>query len=290
MKSIVAVGDNVVDCYLAQGLMFPGGNCLNLAVFARRFGARTAYVGAIGRDPAGQAIANALATEGVIVDRLRTLDGATAYCVIGHRRNGDRVFLKFDLAVSMFEPDAGDLAFARGFDAVHIGQSSGLDAHLGPFAEAARLSYDFSTRRDPAHRAAIAPRCFLASISGGDLGETEASDLVAETVGAGATWCLLTRGEKGALLGSRSGTVAVAAAPAVVVDTLGAGDTFIARTLVGLLRDEDPLMLLDAAARAASDTCGRWGATGHAVPMAVDAGEIPAVDESDVDPPARERA
>ena len=42
MVRIVAVGDNVVDCYMAQGRMFPGGNCLNVSVFARLFGAATA--------------------------------------------------------------------------------------------------------------------------------------------------------------------------------------------------------------------------------------------------------
>ena len=36
---ILAFGDNVVDCYRARHLMFPGGNCVNHAVFARRFGA-----------------------------------------------------------------------------------------------------------------------------------------------------------------------------------------------------------------------------------------------------------
>src|SRR5258705_12173939 len=101
MTSIVAVGDNVVDCYPGLGRMFPGGNCVNVAVFARRAGARTAYVGAVAPDEAGGAIRGALAAEGVATDRLRILPGRTAHCVIGHQE-GDRVFLSFDLGVSMF--------------------------------------------------------------------------------------------------------------------------------------------------------------------------------------------
>ena len=61
MTRIVAVGDNVVDCYHALDQMFPGGNCLNLSLFARRFGATTSYLGAIGQDAAGDAIQKALA-------------------------------------------------------------------------------------------------------------------------------------------------------------------------------------------------------------------------------------
>ncbi len=278
MTRIVAVGDNVVDCYHALDQMFPGGNCLNLSVFARRFGAITSYLGAIGQDAAGDAIQKALAAEGVITERLRVLPGPTAYCVIGHRQ-GDRVFLKFDLGVSMFEPEEEDFAFVETFDAVHIGQSSGLDAHLGRFAKTVRLSYDFSTRRDADHRASIAPLCYLASISGGDLDPSDAKALLRSTLDAGAQWCLVTRGERGAYLGRGDEFYHVSAVTVDAIDTLGAGDTFIARTLVGLLRGENPSEALEAAAQAAAETCTRTGAVGHPAAMAVDAGDIPALED-----------
>jgi len=146
MIKIAAMGDNVVDCYLSLGRMFPGGNCLNVSVFARRFGATTAYIGAVGKDRAGNLILQALEAEGVDISRLRQLDGATAYCIIGHR-DADRVFLSFDLGVSRFEPSEHDLKFLGGFSAVHIGQSSGLDQHVADAARHTLLSYDFSTRR-----------------------------------------------------------------------------------------------------------------------------------------------
>ena len=38
-QASVTFGDNVVDCYEDRGLMFPGGNALNVSVFANRFGA-----------------------------------------------------------------------------------------------------------------------------------------------------------------------------------------------------------------------------------------------------------
>jgi fructoselysine 6-kinase len=279
MVRIVAVGDNVVDCYMAQGRMFPGGNCLNVSVFARRFGAATSYIGAIGRDAAGDAIRGALAAEGVMVDRLRVLDGPTAYCVIGHRK-GDRVFLKFDLGVSMFEPEEADFASIGSFDAVHVGQSSGLDAHLQRIASDVRLSYDFSLRHDESHRQSIAPLTFMASLSAGDLERDDAVALVRQTLSDGAEWCLATRGENGAVLGRGREIFEVAAASVQVVDTLGAGDTFIARTLVGLLREEEPRLLLEAAALAAAETCTRLGAIGHGAPMAVDAGSVPAIEDA----------
>lgn len=278
MIKIAAMGDNVVDCYISKGTMFPGGNCLNLSVFIRRFAGQSAYIGAIGRDEAGSVIAAALQSEGVDLARLRVLDGPTAYCIIGHR-DADRIFIRADLGVSMFTPDDDDFAFLQGFAAVHIGQSSGLDAHLAEAARQTRLSYDFSTRRDAAHRKIVAPFCFLASVSAGDLPRAEALEIAFDLREAGATWVLVTRGGEGALLLGATGLFDVAAAPAVVTDTLGAGDTFIARTLYGLIAGETPDILLQAAANAAAETCRYLGAVGHGAPIAL-SGHVPELQAS----------
>jgi fructoselysine 6-kinase len=273
MVKIAAMGDNVVDCYLARDEMYPGGNCLNVAVHARRFGAQSAYIGAIGKDRAGDLINDALMAEGVDVTRLRRLDDATAYCLIGHR-NADRVFLDFDLGVSTFTPSQEDLAFLSGFDAVHIGQSSGLDAWVGAASRKALLSYDFSTRREPDHRKAIGLHCFLASVSGDGLAEREIKDIASELLESGAKWVLVTRGRAGAVLHSQSAAYSTPAQLIDPVDTLGAGDAFIARTLFGLLEGETPAEVLGHAAKAAAATCGYYGAVGY--PAAIDLGDATA--------------
>ncbi|MCZ8103253.1 MAG: PfkB family carbohydrate kinase, partial [Burkholderiales bacterium] len=65
MVRVVGVGDNDVDCYLADGQMYPGGNCFNVSVFARRCGVEAAYIGAVGNDAAGRLIRHVLESEGV---------------------------------------------------------------------------------------------------------------------------------------------------------------------------------------------------------------------------------
>lgn len=263
---IAAVGDNVVDCYLAQGLMFAGGNTVNVSVFAAQTGATTSYVGAVSGDAAGRHIRSALATENVNISHLRVVDGITAYCIVGHRA-GDRVFITSDLGVSRFELSAADLDFIGGHEVAHIGQSSGFDSALDEVTARTRLSYDFSTRRDDEHLRQVAPLCYLASFSGGDLGEADARQLAQRAVELGAQWALVTRGPQGAILAGAIGTRTSSAVPGGVTDTLGAGDTFIAHALVGLLRGEDPEELLTAAARHAAETCARLGAFGHGVPI-----------------------
>jgi fructoselysine 6-kinase len=204
---------------------------------------------------------------------LRRLDDATAYCLIGHR-NADRVFLDFDLGVSTFTPSQEDLAFLSGFDAVHIGQSSGLDAWVGAASRNALLSYDFSTRREPDHRKAIGLHCFLASVSGDVLAEREIKDIASELLESGAKWVLVTRGRAGAVLHSQSAAYSTPAQLIDPVDTLGAGDAFIARTLFGLLEGETPAEVLGHAAKAAAATCGYYGAVGY--PAAIDLGDATA--------------
>jgi fructoselysine 6-kinase len=58
----------------------------------------------------------------------------------------------------------------------------------------------------------------------------------------------------------------VQAISAKVVDTLGAGDSFIARGIVGLLRGEVPEVLFRVAAYEAARTCGFFGAVGYGTP------------------------
>ncbi|WP_456286875.1 PfkB family carbohydrate kinase [Microbacterium sp. JZ70] len=266
--SIAGFGDNVVDCYASAGTMFPGGNTLNVAAFAARAGARAAYFGQVAEDAAGEHIARSLAAEGVDTTWLRRAAGRTAHCMIGHDAHGDRVFLSFDLGVSRFAPTSDDFDALRGFDAVHVGSSSGLDGHLEAFASRTRLSYDFATTSDAEHMEHVGGFCFLAVHSGGDLDDAAAADLLAASEASGARWSLLTRGTRGAVLshqGRRWTGEARTDRPAV--DTLGAGDSFAARVLVGILRSEDPASLLAAAADVAADTCQRLGAFGPGIPI-----------------------
>lgn len=268
MVRIAAVGDNDVDCYLADGQMYPGGNCFNVSVFARRCGAEAAYVGAVGDDVPGRLIRHVLDSEGVDASRLRVVEGRTAHCVIGHT-GADRHFVSYDLGVSRFVPSRDDVDFVARHDAAHVYQHAGLDEWLGALSSVTRLSYDFSTRREAGHRARVASHCWLASLSATETSSAELAGLVDDMHAAGATWVLATRGADGAVLSGGNARHEVAATPATVVDTLGAGDSFIARVIVGLLRNEPPDALLRAAADEAARTCSYFGAVGYSAPSTV---------------------
>jgi fructoselysine 6-kinase len=267
LTRLCSIGDCLVDCYPQRGAMYPGGNALNVAVGAARSGATSAFVGAVGQDEAGRAVIAALEAEGVLADRLRVLPGPTSHAVV-ELQDGERVFVGHDLGVSELTLDDDDLAYLSGFDLVHTGDCSLLEDELPRLASAGPVSFDFSTRPEE-YCAPLLPHVQVAAFSAGHLDDAAAERLLRDAAEAGPETVLGTRGGAGALL-LLDGTLYQAPPAPVrgeVVDTLGAGDAFIARVLVGLLAEEEPGTLLAAAAEQAAVTVGEFGAFGRAAPL-----------------------
>ena len=260
---ICGVGDNVVDRYPQRGLMYPGGNALNVAVHAARLGADAAYLGVTGTDAAGAHIRAALAAEGVGTERVRAAEGPNAYATVYVEDDGNRVFGACDETVSVFAPDEADLAWLRDFDLVHTGDCSRMEEELGRIAAACPVSFDFSDRRwEYAEPLLTHLSCAVFSRPGAD--DTEASTLVDHARAAGPSLVVVTRGARGALLSYEGTRHHQDVVPVQATDTLGAGDSFIAALLVAL--HDEGRTLADAAGRAAAyaaEVCTLPGAFGH---------------------------
>jgi fructoselysine 6-kinase len=265
----VSLGDNVVDVYPQLGLMFPGGQAVNVAVGMRRHGADSAYIGVVGDDEPGRHIRSVLEQEDVGTTRLRTVRGRTAYAVV-QVRAGERVFTGSDPGVSQFSPDRDDLDLLGTADLGFVSCNSGLDAHLAELAQRCPLAYDFSTRQHPRHLSQVLPHCTAAVLSVGHTSEREVEDLVRWASVRGPRWVIATRGSRGATLFADGVSYTQAALPVQVVDTLGAGDAFAARALFGLVTGQPFEQLMDGAARSAATTCSFPGAFGHGRPITTD--------------------
>lgn len=264
---ILGVGDNVVDRYLQLGLMFPGGQALNVAVAARRAGAEAAYLGALGTDAAGRHVLAALQAEEVDVERLRIVPGANAYGVV-KLDDGDRVFVGSSLGVSRFRLTIEDLAYAATFDIAHSSESSGLELDIPDLAKHVPVSFDFATNREPAYLRELLPHVTVACFSASNLDNEETEAFLRNVVDQGPRVALATRGAADTVLVEGHRVLRQPALPARVVDTLGAGDAFTGRFLVGFINDEDRTATLKQAAKTAAHTCESYGAFGHGCPFA----------------------
>jgi fructoselysine 6-kinase len=261
---LAGVGDNVVDRYRDLGMMFPGGQALNVAVYARRLGLDAAYVGALGDDRAGRHVLQAIRAEGLDYTRVQVVHGPNAFAEVA-LVDGNREFLGGDAGVSKFRLSSADLAFVAQFDLIHSSESSYLEDQLGLLASVAPLSFDFSTRRDGAYLEPILPHVTIAEFSLADLDDAGAEAWLASIHQQGPRIVLATRGAADALLFDGERVWRQRSIPAEIVDTLGAGDAFIARVLVGVIRHEPVEVSLAAAADIAATTCASFGAFGHGI-------------------------
>lgn len=259
---VIAIGDNISDCYLSLGQVFPGGNAVNVAVAAARAGSRSGYIGVVGDDARGQLLVDSLTAESVDIRQLRAAPGPTACCQVLHA-DGERLFGPPNRGVALFRPSPEDLAYAATASIIHSTYCSGLEDMLPELARAGRVSFDFSDRIGDGYADDLLPFVHVAEFSAAELDDRDCDELVRWAAARGPAVVLVTRGSNGALLFDGEQSVSVPAVPAPVVDTLGAGDSFIGRALHGLIRAEPARALLDASARAAALTCTTWGAYGH---------------------------
>lgn len=259
---LLCLGDNVVDRYVDDGVMYPGGNALNVAVHARRLGIETAYLGVTGADAAGELVRSALAAEGVDASRVEIVPGMTAYADV-RVVDGNRVFGHGDPGISRFVLDEAQLTDAAGFDLVHTGDCSGVESQLPQLAVAARrLSFDFSEQPWP-YVEGLAQHVDIAIVSLPSGAESGALAFGRRVRDLGPSTVAVTGGASGAWLLTEESTSWAPAGTGPIVDTLGAGDAFIARLLAGLLRAEQPGDALTAATAYASAACATYGAFGH---------------------------
>lgn len=258
---LVCAGDNVVDVYRGTDEAYPGGNALNVSVAARRCGLASAYIGAVGDDDAGRRLIAALTAEAVATDRLRVLPGNTAWCGV-QVVDGDREFLDSDLGVSMFDLSADDVAYIAGFDVLHSGDNSGLEAQLAAVADVTRVSFDFGSR-PWSYVDELIDHVWCACFSGGHLAPEAAIALADRAAARGAAAVLVSEGSRGARLVTGGVHVAVASQATSLTDSLGAGDALIGGVLSGLIRNQSPLDALKAGTALAAQTVSHYGAFGY---------------------------
>jgi fructoselysine 6-kinase len=264
--TLLTVGDNVVDRYPERGVLYPGGNAVNVAVHGRRCGAGTAYIGAVGTDLAGRTVLDALVAEGVDTSLLRVVDGPNATAEVWVV-DGNRVFGQADIGVSRFRLAPADFAAVAAATIVHTGECSMVEDQLADLAAASpRLSFDFSERPDD-YVAEHAPFVDIAVRSLPSVALDEAVQAARRIQALGPGLVAVTMGAGGAVAVQGDQVVHAPAPATAVVDTLGAGDAFIARLLTGLIAEAPLSTVLGAATAYASSTCASFGAFGYETPL-----------------------
>lgn len=274
--SVVGFGDNVVDIYTHSNKQYPGGNCVNFAVYAKMFGAkRSAYMGYFGTDVNADHVIEALHNEKIETVKCKKISGENGYsrCKL---ENGDRVFLDYNeggvRSRHIYELDEFDIEYLKQFDLVHCGNYCYMESQLPKIKEAnIPLSFDFSDDSTEEYYMQIAPLVTYAFCSY-DGTDEEVKKHLKKVSDIGPEIVCASRGAKGCMLYCNGKYYEQKAVPIEkVVDTMGAGDSLITTFMVGytdarkkgISQDEAIVSSIAEAAKFAAEICQIDGAFGY---------------------------
>jgi sugar/nucleoside kinase (ribokinase family) len=107
----------------------------------------------------------------------------------------------------------------------------------------------------------------VAFVSAAHLTEPQALDWAGRWLERGAHTVVLTRGDHGSLAVTAEAVFRCGIREVPVIDTLGAGDAFIAGYICGLLRNESIQSCLERGRDLGAEALQRFGAFGHGVSL-----------------------
>ena len=258
VASLPSAGETVSANGYTQGI---GGKGANMSVAAARGGARVAHIGAIGKD--GAWVRNRLLEYGVDVAHIAVIDVPTGQAVVCVETSGENSIVVLPGANHALTGDmiGGALSNAQTGDfllmqnetngqvrAAELAKTLGLRVAYAAAPFEAGAVQDLLTYTDLLVLNEVEAEQLLRA-TGTEFSQLQIPDIVVTLGASGCRW-YSDRNDK---------PVELAAYPADVIDTTGAGDTFTGFLLAALDRGEEMRAALDLALRAAALMVERQG-------------------------------
>ena len=237
------IGDNCIDIYVringeVVNRRYPTGNCVDTGVNLQKLGIPTAIISTTGSDADGKWMIEALTKEGLDISHLKVGNGATAITYMDMNGN-DRVhgdYIEGVLENIVFDEE--DIAFAASHDLVHTALWGKAEDAL-PAIKAAgckAISFDYADRLEHPLVESTLPYVDYGFYSYHKDRDEFIENFLKDKVDRGMKIAVATFGEKGSLAydGKEFTSFGIFPAPNVV-NTVGAGDSFISGFLYGVL-------------------------------------------------------
>ncbi len=261
-STVVVCGESLLDVFqdglTPTGLKLDavvGGSPLNVAAGVARLGLNSVFFGAVSSDFLGERIEQSIRAEGISMDAVIACDAPTTLSLVGVDAQGvpsyrfyghggaDRQLLPEHLA----RVPADVAAFHFGSYACVVEPiGSTIRALIEQRRDSSVISYDPNVRLNVEPRLDVwrdmidwmSSRAHLIKLSDEDFErlypDTDIETLAQRWLQRGVKLVMQTRGGEGALAWTSAGHIRVSAPKVQVQDTVGAGDTFQASTLVAL--------------------------------------------------------
>lgn len=238
--NMAAIGFCCTDVYENIGKRYATGNGVDCIVHLARRGVSTAVVSVVGTDEYGREMFDLCRECHMDTSHLQVKEGKTSVYRMALKGGGDRVHLEnIPGVMENYAPTQKDIEFTKTFDYIHTDLTGKVLQLLPEFKEAGcKVIFDFSVNKDEANMEKVLPYVYCAFFSC-EKKTPEIREFLKKAWSYGPVYVVATFGEEGSMCydGDQFFEHGIQAVP--VVNTVGAGDSFIAGFTWGLMVGKD---------------------------------------------------
>lgn len=239
---VTGVGFCCADVYEKLNKFYPTGNGVDWGIHLARMGIPTSIVSVVGTDSYGAQMKQALAAEGIDTAHLRTEEGDTCKMMMDLKNGTDRVHLEeIEGVMANYALTDEEIAFVKTHDYMHTDLFGKILHHLPEFHGAGvKTVMDFSVfSEDPKYNCReIFPHIDYVFLSY-EQEDEHIVQWIKEIATYGPKIVTATLGEHGSLSWDGKTLHKFGIVPCQVVNTVGAGDSYIAGFTYGLIQGWD---------------------------------------------------
>ncbi|WHH61622.1 fructoselysine 6-kinase [Petroclostridium sp. X23] len=237
MKTI-AVGDNCCDIYLNLNRFYPTGNAIDFAVNLKKLGGDISVLTIFGNDAFAESVRQLLKKYQIDFSMSKSANRQSAEAVM-NIVNGDRIHLSYtEHVLSDFYLDEEDIEYIKQFDVIYSEKRS----KIGLYAKKIKndnniMVHDFSCRLEDQSNNEIIPYMDYAFFSYRK-DDDYIRSFLKKARNKGAKVVIAMLGEDGSMAYDGENYYRETAQKVKVLNTVGAGDSYIAGFIYGAMQGE----------------------------------------------------
>ncbi len=261
---LAAVGSNCIDFYknIENGKVYPGGGPVNMAVYTVRNGGEASYIGPVGSDEYGKIMLEAIKAKGVDISHMHVKPGKTALSEV-ELIDGERVFGDYDEGVlSDYVLSEEDMDFIKEHDMVVCDLWGKVEGQFRDLKQRGiSTAFDCATRPEDKEAQTAMPYTDYLFFSSDDGDTLELRKQMKKYHDQGPKFVVAMLGTQGSLCfdGQKYHRFGVVECDNVV-DSMGAGDSYIAGFLSGIVDGLSIEECMHKGAATATETLKYFGA------------------------------
>lgn len=257
----IGVGFSCVDVYEKLNKFYPTGNGVDWGIHLKRLGVPVSILSVVGTDIYGEKMREALEKEGIDISHLHTAKGETCKMMMDLINGIDRVHLEaIDGVMLDFKLTEEDKEYIKKFHFMHTDLFGNVLNDLAEIrAAGVKVVMDFSTFcEDPQYNREENYKNVDYAFLSYDKEDEYIKSLLKKIRSFGAKIVTATLGENGSISYDGERFYRQGIVPVKVVNTVGAGDSYIASFTYGIMMGWDIPACMEFGAKISAEVVTRF--------------------------------